>query len=184
MRSTHRITLTLAAAALGLTAAGCGSQAPTRSGTANAQTPAGGAYAYARCMRGHGVSGFPDPHVVTHPGSTSISQVAPAGLAASPAFKTAERACAHLQPGPGSARPDRHGPSKPVLLAFARCLRAHGTSNFPDPGAQGQLTQEMIAGAGINIHSPAFFAAARACVGVTHGAITVAQVAALVNHSH
>jgi hypothetical protein len=36
---------------------------------------------------------------------------------------------------PGKATP---------ILAFAKCLRSHGVTNFPDPTSQGQLTLEMV----------------------------------------
>ncbi len=135
-------------------------------------------------MRSHGVSGFPDPVVKTHGGSTAISQVAPASLASSPAFKSAQKACGHLQNAAQGSGLQSGGPSKLVLLAFARCLRSHGISRFPDPTSSGRLNLQTISSDGVNLHSQAFFTAGRACVGVTHGQITVAQVAELVNGSH
>jgi hypothetical protein len=62
-------------------------------------------------------------------------------------------------------------------VAFARCLRNHGFPGFPDPSSGGQLTHEMLATAGINVHQPAALRAADACVSVTHGFITKADVA-------
>jgi len=44
-------------------------------------------------------------------------------------------------------------PSKQVFLAFARCLRSHGISDFPDPDAQGQLTLQMISAAGVDLNA-------------------------------
>jgi hypothetical protein len=133
-------------------------------------------------MRSHGVPDFPDPQVTTTPGSTSISQEVPRAAGSSPAFEAAQKACAGLRPGLRSGGPAEQGPGKQVLLVFARCLRAHGISNFPDPSAQGRLTLEMVSAAGVDVRAPGFFTAARTCVGVTHGAITMAQVAAAVNH--
>ena len=66
------------------------------------------------------------------------------------------------------------------MLAFARCMRSHGFPSFPDPSSSGQLTHEMLANAGINIHQPAVLQAADACVSVTHGFITKAAVARFV----
>jgi hypothetical protein len=54
-----------------------------------------------------------------------------------------------------------------VLLAFAHCLRDHGITGFPDPTAEGQLSQEMISAAGVDIHARSFVNAATGCVGVT-----------------
>jgi hypothetical protein len=184
MRIPHTIAVPALAVSIGLLSAGCGSSSPT-AGTAQTLPPAQAAYAYARCMRHHGVGDFPDPHVSTSAGQTSISQIAPGSIVASPAFKSAQKACAGLQPGPQRGGPDgTHGPGRLVLLVFARCLRAHGITSFPDPNAQGQLSLEMIRAAGVNLHAPGFFTTARKCLGVTHGAITPAQLAAAINGPH
>jgi hypothetical protein len=66
------------------------------------------------------------------------------------------------------------------VLAFARCLRSHGFPSFPDPTSSGQMTHEMLASAGINLHQPAVLRAADRCVSVTHGVITKAAVARFV----
>lgn len=162
--------------------AGCGSTAPSGAGQ-GAKGPGQEAYAFADCMRQHGVGSFPDPQVTTTGAQTSIRQVAPQGVVSSPAFKGAQKACAHLQPGPGSGPGHSGGgPGKQVLLAFARCLRAHGLDSFPDPNAQGQITAQMISAAGVDIHAPGFLTTARGCLGVTHGAITFAQLVAVVKH--
>jgi hypothetical protein len=174
------LVLTLAVSAV----AGCGSQAPTgkaSQGIANTSNDA--PFQYAHCIRSHGVPSFPDPQVTSTPGSTSVRQIAPASVVSAPKFKTAEHACAGLMPGPG-ARPSHEGPGGAVLLAFARCLRTHGLSGFPDPDRNGRITSQMITAAGINLRTPAFLSAARACIGVTHGAITAADVLAAGNGPH
>ncbi len=53
---------------------------------------------------------------------------------------------------------------------------------FPDPTAQGQLTLAMIHAAGVDLQAPSLLTAAKACVGVTHGAITLAQVEQAIHH--
>ncbi len=181
MHLTKLISSVVAATVLGLGAVACGSNSPTQ-GSRSHQGPGAAAYAFARCMRTHGVSGFPDPIVKTTANSASVSQVAPASLAASPHFKSANRACAHFETTGQGSGPQHGGPSKSVLLAFARCLRAHGITGFPDPSGQGQLSPAMLSAAGVNVHTQQFFSAGRACVGVTHGQITVGEVAALVHH--
>jgi hypothetical protein len=136
-------------------------------------------------MRNHGVTGFPDPQVTTTPGggAVKIATMAPASSRNAPAFRSAQTACRGILPAQGSGL-ERHGPSKQVFLAFARCLRAHGISNFPDPNAQGQLTLDMISAAGVDVHAPSLLTAARACVGVTHGQITMAAVERAINGPH
>jgi hypothetical protein len=144
------------------------------------------AFAFARCMRSHGLPNFPDPHVSYQNGQGSVSQGVPASDAASPQFKTAQKACQHIMPAPGGSGggSQDHGPPPQALLAFARCLRAHGLPKFPDPDRQGQLTIEMINAAGVDLHAPAVLAAAEGCVGATHGAITMAEVQRAINGPH
>jgi hypothetical protein len=133
---------------------------------------------FAGCMRSHGVPNFPDP---TSPQEFKLSLTpSSAGNAQSPAFQSAQTACQHLLTGGGG--PPRqsaaHSQAQTVAaLAFARCLRSHGFTNFPDPTSSGQITHEMLANARINLHQPALLQAADACVSVTHGVLTKAGVA-------
>jgi hypothetical protein len=178
-----RLTIGLALALL-MALAGCGSQTPTGSaGRSVASTSNDAPFQYARCIRSHGVPSFPDPQVTTSPGSTSVRQMVPASVGDSPQFRAAQHACRGLMPGPG-ARPDNGGPGPAVLLAFTRCLRGHGLAGFPDPNRDGRITPQMISAAGINLRAPAFVSAARACIGVTRGAITAADVLAAANGPH
>ena len=66
-------------------------------------------------------------------------------------------------------------------LAFARCVRARGFPSFPDPTNQGQLTPQMVAAAGIDLHQPELLTAGLACVPVTHGLLTPAAIERAVN---
>jgi hypothetical protein len=131
------------------------------------------ALAFAQCMRSHGVSTFSDP--TAHGLKISITP----GHATSPALQSAETACRHLLPS-GPPPSESTAPSQAqidALLAFARCLRSHGFPSFPDPTGSGQLTHEMLARAGIDVHEPAVIDAADVCTRVTHGVITKAVVA-------
>ena len=128
-------------------------------------------------MRSHGVSNFPDPTTDPRAFKESLNPT----TAHSPAFQPAVSACQHLMPRGGQSQSPR--PSQAQItaeLAFARCLRSHGFRNFPDPSTTGEITHEMLANAGINIHQPAVVQAADACVGVTHGFLTRADVARFV----
>jgi hypothetical protein len=62
------------------------------------------------------------------------------------------------------------------LLAFARCVRAHGVTSFPDPTVQGQINPQMLAAAGVDLHAPGVIGAARACVPASGGAVTQAAI--------
>ncbi len=79
-------------------------------------------------MRAHGVPRFPDP-------SAGGPVVIPNGMNANaPAFQSAQRTCNKLlaSGGPGS-KPSES--ARLAMVAMARCMRAHGLPNFPDPTA-------------------------------------------------
>ena len=96
---------------------------------------------------------------------------------------SAQKTCSKILPAPQSPSQDlaRQQAQKRNLLAFAQCLRANGIHDFPDPNAQGQLPLPTVIAAGVDIHSRQFLDAAKACVGVTHGQITMAQIQAGIN---
>lgn len=181
MNTTRALTL----ASVALIAVGCGSsKPPAGTGQNGSGGPAAAAYRYASCMRSHGVTNFPDPRVSVSPGRVSVAVMAPQSAVALPHFKSAERVCQGILPGPGSSSRSDQLAKKRALLAFARCMRARGMSEFPDPNPQGQITPGMLSAAGVNLHSPVLLRAALACVRVTHGAITAAQVESAVSGPH
>jgi hypothetical protein len=161
--------------------AACGSNSPSSPSSGGQPTQAQiqqqqqDAVRFADCMRSHGVPSFPDP-------TTSPREFKNAFNTQSPAFQSAETACQHVLPGGGPPSQNAaHSQAQiAAMLAFARCLRTHGFPNFPDPTSSGQLTHEMVANAGINLHQPAVLQAGDACVSVTHGVITKAAVARFV----
>jgi hypothetical protein len=59
----------------------------------------------------------------------------------------------------GGASPSPSGTN--LGLELARCMRAHGITNFPDPSASGAI--QLAPGSGLNPQSPAFQAAQAAC---------------------
>jgi hypothetical protein len=86
---------------------------------------------YARCMRSHGVPGFPDPTQV----GSSIQIGSARGIdARSPFYVSAQRSCRRLLPG-GSlvADPAHRQQELARMLRISRCMRAHRISGFPDP---------------------------------------------------
>jgi len=161
----------------------CGSSSSSPSPTAS-NSPAAAAFKYALCMRKHGVAGYPDPQVTTNPdGSVATAIAGPANASAAPAFRSAQTACSGILLALSSSN-GHSGPSRQEFLAFAHCLHTHGISDFPDPNTQGQITGQMIDASGVDLKAPSFMTAADACVGVTHGAITRAGIARLVNRTH
>lgn len=127
---------------------------------------------FARCMRSHGAPNLPDPTSSPHDFKGAFAHP-------SPAVQSAAMDCRHLLPiGEQQRANARPSPARAAaLVAFARCLRTHGFPNFPDPTATGDLSHEMLATAGIDIHQPAVRHAADACVSVTHGVLTTTAVA-------
>jgi hypothetical protein len=128
-------------------------------------------------MRSNGVPDFPDPTTSPRDFKQALNPTTPR----SPAFLSAATTCQHLLPTDNQKErsPAQTQARTAALLAFARCIRGHGFPSFPDPSS-GQISHEMLARAGINLHQPAVVPAADACVGVTHGVITKAIVARFV----
>ena len=129
---------------------------------------------FAQCMRAHGVA-IPDPTVAPRAFKNAVS-------AQSPAVQSADSVCGHLLPA-GRPANQTTAPTRAqinALLAFAGCLRSHGFPSFPDPTRSGELTHEMLARAGIDLHQPAVVQAADTCASVTHGVITKAVVASFI----
>ena len=172
--------LAAAIACVALLATGCGSSSPTGSNTGSPASFTAAAFKYSSCMRGHGESSFPDPTMTDHDGQQVAYLTATIVVDPSPAFKNAQKACRGILPPPSNVSATQVAQQKHTreqhLLAFAKCLRGHGITQFPDPTSQGQLTLEMVTAAGVDLHTPAVLAAVRACFGTTDGAVTAAEV--------
>ena len=136
-----------AAVTLGVTVAGCsaGSKSPTVPAAVSQPTttaaPAGGsgslgatplaeAVAYSQCIRSHGVPNFPDP-VLTPGGGYGYRTT---GIDPhSAAFQGALQACKAL-PSPWNSTGEQLSPAQQqAWLNWAKCIRAHGVPNLPDP---------------------------------------------------
>jgi hypothetical protein len=147
----------VAAVAFSLLAAGCGGGGSPRvasvassTGTTTVTTPQSGEVAFARCMRSHGVSAFPDPE---SGGQIQKSQVTSARSTDPSRFDTAANACSHLLPnGPGGA-PSIPRSDRIDYLKAAACMRRHGIPNFPDPVFQNNSVKFNIPSS-INPNSP------------------------------
>ena len=175
----------VAVAAFALLAAGCGgggspgvaNVASSSAATATA-TRQNGLVAFSHCMRVNGVPSFPDPQRLA--GGNLKLTIVQAGAGA-PHMKAAMSACAHLLPDGGSGSQETAQQSRTRLadeLSFARCMRSHGVTHFPDPTAQGDLSVEMVQAQGIDVHSPAVLRVVQACLPASHGALTLAKVRA------
>ncbi len=177
------IILSLLAAALG--AAACGSSSPTTtadpSSSGSAAKNASGV-GFASCIRAHGVPNFPDP-TSTGQGGIQIQQSQRSGSGAStevngvpvngPAFQKAMSDCRSYLPHGGTPSAAQTAAMKAKALEMARCMRAHGVPNFPDPtfqtGPNGGVGVH-IGGPGLDPSSPAFQAAQKDCGSIFGGA--------------
>jgi len=160
-----RSILATATAAVCVVAIGsCGSSGPNRSVSSHASTQ----LAFSECMRSHGVTGFPDPS------AQGGLNIAGTGInPSSPSCEAAQATCKKLLPGGG---PPAHASEqqKQHLVAISACMRSHGVTGFPDPTttppnpqdysiAEGVGGLYLLVPSTINVNSPAFEQAAKAC---------------------
>ena len=151
------LSIAIIAASCAVAIAACGSSSTKASNSTAGSSQHSQEVSYADCMRSHAVPNFPDPS----PGggfalgTSGINQQ-------SPAFLSAQHACAHLQPGGNSQPPPISAAQQAGMVANSRCIRTHGVPNFPDPtfGPGGE-------GAGVaylgNASAPAFQKAVKTC---------------------
>ncbi len=169
-----------AIASVALLAARCDSSSPASPNTASPSSFTTAAFQYSSCMRNHGMPSFPDPTMTDHNGQQVAYLTATIPTHPSPAFKSAQNACRAILPTPSNISPTQlarqHSAREQHILAFAKCLRNHGTSNFPDPTSQGELTLETVNAAGVDLHAPTVLTAAKTCIGTSEGAVTAADV--------
>jgi hypothetical protein len=109
------------------------------------------ALAYSRCMRSHGVPRFPDPSSGGAIPKVRLQQLA----VSSSQLQAAQNHCRYLLPNGGG------GPSQTELqrwmsgmLSFARCMRSHGVSSWPDPVIDAGGNPEFYLDGKINQNSP------------------------------
>jgi hypothetical protein len=144
---------------LSLLASACGSSGAkvAQVGTATSTTASSsGPTAFSACMRSHGLPNFPDPDSNGRFDAAGIDQ-------GSPAFRAANSACRALNPKHPVHEQTRGQLEQqlPQLLAFAKCMRAHGVAKFGDPEIS--PNGHSIAYPVVDTSSPAFAPAAAAC---------------------
>jgi hypothetical protein len=163
---TSKLAALLLSGALIITACGSGSGSkgpgvasvsPSGSASSSPGAPRASMLAYARCMRAHGLTDFPDPGA-----NGNLQLNADQGSNLDPnsvAFKAADAACKSLLPAPQAAP----GGAKAQNLRYARCMRAHGISDFPDPKPDGTLQIQSSPGSDLDPNNPQYKAANDAC---------------------
>jgi hypothetical protein len=119
--------------------------------------------AFAQCMRSHGEPGFPDP---SSQGAYSATKSAANLNFSSPQFQAAQKACLKFLPSGGVATPAQKEAVTARAVEFAQCMRAHGLTNFPDPGTglngRGGYFIEAQTGP-LSLSNPRFVRAQKAC---------------------
>ncbi len=151
-----------------LLVAACGG-GPSSTGSGGSSTGSGGSptaagppqsqeLAFARCMRAHGVTDFPDSGGPLQPSPGSDLDLN------NPTYRAAQQACRSLEPG-GHLSPAQVAQNDTNALKFAKCMRNHGIIKYPDPIPEGAGGNEQISLFGIRnlLNTPQFHAAAQAC---------------------
>ena len=150
---------------VGVLVAGCGGGGSnpgvanvSSSSTSSSHTSSSSTYdqalAYARCVRTHGVPLWPDPD---SNGRFDKSKLTPSQLGVSMAkAAAAEHACRTLLPTYPASEPPQ---DLAQALTFSRCMRAHGSTNFPDPESNGAIRIPHSIE-----NSPAYLAALNFCI--------------------
>lgn len=158
----------VAACAVFVAACGSGSHASGHSRYGPRSSP----YALSECMRANGLTNFPDPTqgsgglgfpggvIVSIEGDLTVDGTTFTG----PALKRASQRCRTYLP-PTGPPPRLSEQQETQMLRLARCMRAHGVPNFPDPGSPARVNGAIKAVPIPGSNSPAFDRAAKVCGG-------------------
>jgi hypothetical protein len=162
--------LTAGLVALGLSVAAC-SSGSSGQGVASVGTSAAAgqpsshgtgkpsALAYAQCMQSHGIKNFPEPN---SSGQLTLTQGQSLPDTSSPRFQAAAKTCRALNPAGVAPNPAQQAEQLQADIAYAKCMRAHGVPNFPDPDPN---TGDSFALQGIDVNSSQVQSANTACGG-------------------
>jgi hypothetical protein len=118
--------------------------------------------AFARCMRANGLPDFPDPDTG---GSVKVGGGGGKGGGidpSSPEFKSANEKCKQYMPTQIGSQPGQDPWPLDSKLKYAKCMRANGLPNFPDPGRDGQFPH-LDKGSALGPESAQFRQADKAC---------------------
>jgi len=125
--------------------------------TASAPAPADAALTYSQCMREHGLTEFPDADAEGRI-KLKLGTIDPDAAV----FRSAGDACRHLAPegwGDAAASPG----DAEVMLEFARCLRANGVPEYPDPDPNAGLQIRIGPGSALDPNDPKVKTALESC---------------------
>lgn len=129
------------------------------SGSPSAPSAQGtGALAFARCMRAHGLTGWPDPDGSGHFDKSTLLRL---GYSPTQIRAVQDRFCAQLLPT-GPAEQTISAQEQQDYLNAAACMRSHGIAGFPDPTfSDGHVSFSVPSS--INTNSTQFVQARQTC---------------------
>jgi hypothetical protein len=160
----------LAFSVLMLTACSTGKAAPPvahlAASSGLAASPNDALHLFGECLRQHGLANFPNPVIATDGPAAGHGILAKSDLKSYPdaVVQQAMAACGTAmasaniytgQSGSGISQQELQ-----ARLALARCIRAHGVPNFPDPNP---TTGDVTPPPGLSKTSPSILAAIQAC---------------------
>lgn len=159
--STTPRTAAITATVVLLVAACGGSSASART----SMTPRS-AIAFARCMRSHHIQNWPDPEPNGQFDKTKVT-LQKLGVLQSQ-LQAAQKACQHLLPSSSQSPQSQDRQMMAAMLNFARCVRAHGVQNWPDPLAESDPGEPGTPGfprnmPGVNQNAPKVKHAMKTC---------------------
>ncbi|MGH3380209.1 MAG: hypothetical protein ACRDP6_36300 [Actinoallomurus sp.] len=149
------VLLAASAAALALTAVGCGGSGDSKAGSSGAKSSATAdqGVKHAQCMRDNGLPGYPDPDQTNADTTKNLPD------RDSPQFKKAEQACQSLEPPENRPGTPENAELQRKMLKSSQCMRKNGVPNFPDP----QNGKILVKRGTIDGNSPQFKKAVQAC---------------------
>ena len=129
-----------------LSLAACGgSKAPAGAAAGSSSGGLAQLESYAKCMRSHGISDFPDPTTSPGGGAAIETHGGPGSDLDrnNPRFKAANQSCKSVLPG-GSQTPTQSAQEIAAEVKWAHCMRSHGLPSFPDPNGQGAFDSSKL----------------------------------------
>jgi hypothetical protein len=96
----------------------------------------------ARCIRSHGMPGWPDP--IINPLTNAPDWPPSAPRLPASIQQACQSIASRLPPDAQQSQPPTPA-SMQALVRYARCMRSHGVPNWPDPNALGEfpMTTQM-----------------------------------------
>ncbi|HEU4421941.1 MAG TPA: hypothetical protein VFR67_05300 [Pilimelia sp.] len=137
------------------TAGGSGNPSPSSSASGEKLSDSERAVKFARCMREHGVD-MPDPDPDGGPQTFTMKKEEQGK------YDAAMKACKAYAPF-GGEPPKLDAAQLERMREHAKCMRANGVPDFPDPGPDGGIRIEAGKGKSLDPENPTFKAAMEKC---------------------